>query len=79
MDKIALNTLNQIQENELVEFDSLRMQDKRDESEIYIYPLIELVNNKFTNRILVAGDTWPGLAVVLQVNLPPSNAVEKTQ
>ena len=63
MDKIALNTLNQIQENELVEFDSLRMQDKRDESEIYIYPLIELVNIKFTNRILVAGGTldlaWP--------------------
>ena len=54
-DKIALNTLNQIQENELVEIDSLRMQDKRDESEIYIYPLIELVNSKFTNRILGGG------------------------
>lgn len=25
------------------------------------------------------GDTWPALAVVLQVNLPPLNAVEKTQ
>lgn len=55
MDKIALNTLNQIQENELVEFDSLRIQDKRDESEIYIYPLIEISNNKFTNRILGGG------------------------
>ena len=50
-----MNTLNQIQENELVEIDSLRMQDKRDESEIYIYPLIELVNSKFTNRILGGG------------------------
>ena len=55
MDKIALNTLNQIQENELVEFDSLYTQDKRDESEIYIYPLIKLSNNKFTNRILRGG------------------------
>lgn len=55
MDKIALNTLNQIQENELVEFDSLCMQDKRDESEIYIYPLNKLSNNKFTNRILLKG------------------------
>lgn len=55
MDKIALNTLNQIQENELVEFDLSCMRDKRDESEIYIYPLIKLSNNKFTNRILRGG------------------------
>ena len=70
MDKIALNTLNQIQENELVEFDLSCMRDKRDESEIYIYPLNKLSNNKFTNRILLKGGggdvTWLGRSTTSQ-------------
>ena len=43
---------------------SLRMQECRDESEIYIYQWIQLANNKFINGIS-GGYAWPGLTAII--------------
>ena len=43
---------------------SLRMQECRDESEIYIYQWIQLSNNKFINGIS-GGYAWPGLTAII--------------